>query len=102
MPDIKPLGQELLDVVDDISVLIRKAPDKEAVKELVAQQMALRNQIAELIDASLDQASDEYREAAVGIQQASGAIRKSMSSIQDVVDTINCIARAVKLVGKLL
>jgi len=96
------LGHQLLDMIDQMTELLAKATNPDSVRQLVIQQLKLRQQAADLIDARLDQASQEYQEASEGLQAASATIQKALKDMETVVAAIQTIARAVELVSRLL
>ena len=83
------LGQSLLDMVDEITLLLGKATNPDSVQKLVVQQLTIRKQLAELIDKNLDQASKKYKDATAGVKEASTSIKKALDDMEAVVNTIN-------------
>jgi len=96
------LGQELSRSIDETSTLIAATRDQDRVTELLSLRAQMIRQLSDLVDARLDAASAEYRNATVGLYEANEAIREARQGLSTLAQVISMVSRAVDLVGVLI
>ena len=94
------LGRRLLVTLEDVNALIPKAKSAAQLKMLKDSRKKLLEQIGILVDSNLDSASEEYRAATLGLQEASTSIRDALKDMENVAKAIELLAKAVDLVAK--
>lgn len=94
------LGQQLLDTIEHIIVLMEQTQDPDRRKELNSKRIKLSNEVGRLIEANLDAASAEYQAATSALVQASATIAEAIKGLESVKNAILMAAKAAELVGK--
>ena len=94
------LGRGLLRMLEEINALIPKA-QAEDLENLKKTRAELLDRIGTLVDANLDSASREYREATNGLNGASAAIQRAIAGIESVAKAVAAIAKVLELIAKL-
>ena len=97
----KKLGRQLLDTLDDLTLLIEATHDEQRIKELDEQSSRLVKEIGRLVDAKLDSASAEYKAATRGLHDASVTIQNAIKGIDSIVAAVAAVAEALDLVAEL-
>jgi hypothetical protein len=95
------VGEELAKASNGILDLMEKAPDLEQKKALRDQLTKILAQTAKLVEANVDKNTAAYREAAAGLVEANTAIEGAKRDLGRVAETINKVARAIDVVGRL-
>jgi chromosome segregation ATPase len=93
------LGRTLLRSLDDVNTLIPAATDAE-LPALQAQRRQLIAEISRLVDANLDQATQDYAAATAALQAASDSIRRAAAKLEKVAAAIEKLGQALQLVAK--
>jgi VIT1/CCC1 family predicted Fe2+/Mn2+ transporter len=93
------LGRTLLGALDDLNKLIPAATDAE-LPALQDQRRLLIAQISRLVDANLDQATQDYAAATTALQAASDSIRRAAARLEKVAFAIEKLGQALQLVAK--
>jgi len=94
------LGQQLLDTIEHIAVLMEQTHDPDRLKELNSKRIALSNEAGRLIESKLDAASAEYQASTSALVEASRTIAEAIKGLESVKQAILMAARAADLVAK--
>lgn len=84
-----------------LQALILSEPDIARKRQIRKQLTEVLNLTSELVDGNVDKATDEYREATDAIASANAEIIATLAELEKAAETIDRIARAVELLGKL-
>jgi hypothetical protein len=95
------VGEELAKASDGILDLMLKAPDLAEKKALRDQLTKILAETAKLVEANVQKDTAQYRAATEGLVEANAAIQTAQRDLKKVADTINNVAMAIDLVGKL-
>jgi len=98
----KTLGRELATLYDQLNELEETTKDPARLEEINEQQDALFDQIAGLVEATLDQNDQKYKDATASMAAASAAVAKAIAGLESIVSAIKMVATAVDAVSKLL
>lgn len=96
------LGAELKKFSDEILSLLLKSKDPKVKKELRAQLAKVHHHTARLVDANVDAATQEYRDATAGLKACIGEIRTAQEDLGNAAKLIHRIAQAIHLVEKVV
>lgn len=104
MPPAKKesLGRQLLATLQDVDNLIEDTNHEERLEELNKVRTKLITRITQLIEANLDNASQEYRDATQSLRKASQACQDAIVGLESVANAITTIATAVDALSKLV
>jgi hypothetical protein len=94
------LGRTLLRALDDLNALIPNATPED-LPALQDKRAALIAQIERLVDANLDQGTEEYKAATAALQAASDSIRAAIARLEKVADAIVKLGQALEIIAKL-
>jgi hypothetical protein len=102
MSDQKPkgLGQQLMDAMEKTLALQKATNDPAQRKELSAVRKKLSAEAGRLIDAALDAATEEYKAAAEGLEEACDLADKGIQDVNSVRDAIVALTQAADFVSK--
>lgn len=96
------LGQQMLDTMEDVISLMEDTNDPTRKRELSRLRKRISQEAGALIEANLDAASREYREAAAGLKNASAVIKRAIRGLESVKKAIETTAGAVDLAARLV
>lgn len=85
---------------EEIIALIEATSDPEKRKELSRLRKLISKEADRLIDEDLDAATQDYKEAAIMLKEASDMTRKAIADVTSVQKAINNLAAVVNLVSK--
>ena len=94
------LGQRLSELGSAILALQKKTRSVAQKRKLHDQLDEILEIAGKLVDANVDDATEEYKEATRGLQAAARATRQAMDDLKQVAATIDKIAEAVDLIAK--
>jgi len=100
MADQLPLGRQMLATLNDITALMGATHDPNQLNVLIEQRAQLLAKIADLVDKVLDQESEQYKAATLGLQAASASVRLAIQDLSQVQDAIKIVATALSLAAK--
>jgi chromosome segregation ATPase len=98
----KTLGRQLLDMLEQHQELLINTRDPKRCKELEDQRSALLKKIGALVDANLDAATEEYKEATAAVEEASEKVRNAIQGLESVVKAIEAVSKVVDAVTTLV
>ena len=100
MPSTKPIGPELMAVINNLISLMKRTTDPQQLEELDQQRIAFSDKAARLIDGVMDTTTTQYQAAVEGLQRTSETILKAIRGLEAVKEVILQAAKAAELVGK--
>lgn len=98
---INTLGAELQKLSLLLEVLIIEEPDIKKAKKLRDKHQEVLNIIRELVDANVNSATQQYQDAREAVEKANAEVLSAIQDLANVAKTINTIAKAMDILGKL-
>jgi hypothetical protein len=95
------LGRRLLRALERVTDLMEAVRSDDELRELDRERARLLKLIGQLVDESLDQASQEYEAATSALGTANLKIRRAIEDLEMVAEAIKKLGQALDLVAKL-
>lgn len=101
MPNDETLGASLATMMQELSDTIDRTTDKAQRDQLLAKQDEVHAQLQPLIDKTVKQNIEEYKQATAAVNDAIKSLKETQQNIAKVAKVVEMIAKVVSALAKL-